>query len=509
MTTYVLDSNGYLNTLPTGGGNGTAYNQSLNTTDSVSFVNVNVTSNIASTSTTNGALVVTGGVGISGNLNVGGNVFINGTQYVPANMGVNIDTFTASTGQTTFTLSNPAAGQVMFHRNGMQLASNSTISNGYNVVYNSSVNSNNTLVAGDRIDISYVYGNVLSIPSTSVNTDVSSVKITGGSAGYVLSTTGSGGVLTWIPQWTSLFTGGVVSGDTTFTSGSNSVSTTSGSIVLTGKGGIGTGGNINVGGNVNTINGKLTVGTNIANAKALFVTSSGNFNDGIYYENSSTGSSARALISINTYNATGLSIGQSTSTKNGFLYLGDNANLSISTNGAAHIVLESTGKTNFYDNINISSGNIFVDNKQAVNGPTFSAYQSIAQTIPSATATKVQFQTKEWDTHSCFDNITNYRFMPTIAGYYQVDGAVAYNAFSTINVSAGIYLYKNSASYKIGMFWTDPTVTAVLSAVSALVYLNGTTDYIELWTYHNDVSAVAIQALSTTTYFNAVMTRGA
>jgi hypothetical protein len=45
-------------------------------------------------------------------------------------------------------------------------------------------------------------------------------------------------------------------------------------------------------------------------------------------------------------------------------------------------------------------------------------------TITSNTFTKVQINTEEFDTNSNFDSTTNYRFTPTVAGYYQVNGSV-------------------------------------------------------------------------------------
>ena len=58
----------------------------------------------------------------------------------------------------------------------------------------------------------------------------------------------------------------------------------------------------------------------------------------------------------------------------------------------------------------------------AGNGPAFSAYQSTQQTgISSATFTKVNFQTEEFDTNSNFASST---FTPTIAGYYQINSVI-------------------------------------------------------------------------------------
>lgn len=136
----------------------------------------------------------------------------------------------------------------------------------------------------------------------------------------------------------------------------------------------------------------------------------------------------------------------------------------------------------------------------AGTGPAFSAYQSSAQTLSSNTWTKIQFQTKEFDTNSNFDNTTNYRFTPSVAGYYQINGS--FQISTTIcNVVLGIY--KNGSAYKWG---ANPTPGGGTN-VSSIVYLNGSTDYVELY---GNVSvgqntAAAIQY----TYFQAALVRAA
>lgn len=140
----------------------------------------------------------------------------------------------------------------------------------------------------------------------------------------------------------------------------------------------------------------------------------------------------------------------------------------------------------------------------AGNGPAFSAYQSSAQgAYTAATWTKIAFQTKEFDTNSNFDNTTNYRFTPTIAGYYQINGSFAVNGTSGGVASA---IYKNGSQYKQGNY-VNVSAISEQSVVSSLVYLNGTTDYVELWGY--TATSLAPFANSVITYFNGSMTRSA
>jgi hypothetical protein len=139
----------------------------------------------------------------------------------------------------------------------------------------------------------------------------------------------------------------------------------------------------------------------------------------------------------------------------------------------------------------------------AGTGPAFSAYNNAGQTVTSSTYTKVNLQLEEFDTASCFDNATNYRFTPTVAGYYQVNGQISYS-FSTVTRSI-IVIYKNGSSFKFG---TDGSMGQ--NFVSTLIYMNGSTDYIELYGWINGVGTLQFDtATGKNTYFQASMVRAA
>ena len=137
-------------------------------------------------------------------------------------------------------------------------------------------------------------------------------------------------------------------------------------------------------------------------------------------------------------------------------------------------------------------------------GPAFSAYQSSAQTISAGTVTKIQLQTEEFDTANCFDSTTNYRFTPNVAGYYQVSFAVRTDAGTISALHASVA--KNGTLGKAAQF-TNTALGAFMSSSSALIFLNGTTDYIELNSYSGHTVALAANAGAT--YFQAVLVRPA
>jgi hypothetical protein len=142
----------------------------------------------------------------------------------------------------------------------------------------------------------------------------------------------------------------------------------------------------------------------------------------------------------------------------------------------------------------------------AGTGPTFSAYQSSGQTISDAVGTKVTCQTEEWDTNSNYDNATNYRFTPTVAGYYQASGMVSIS--QTAQSDTTIWIYKNGSGWKRGSGLTATSSKQQL-VVSCLVYLNGSTDYIELWVYSDGTGSATTNPSTDSTWFQAFLARAA
>ena len=112
--------------------------------------------------------------------------------------------------------------------------------------------------------------------------------------------------------------------------------------------------------------------------------------------------------------------------------------------------------------------------------PAFSAYRSGSnQSISTGTWTKVQLNSEQFDTANCFDSTTNYRFTPTVAGYYQINGSLYFNGTSTVRGIAA--LYKNGSIYQMGNYMGSYNDTQGVALVISLIYFNGSTDYVELY----------------------------
>lgn len=116
----------------------------------------------------------------------------------------------------------------------------------------------------------------------------------------------------------------------------------------------------------------------------------------------------------------------------------------------------------------------------AIDGPAFSAYASANQTISNNTATKIQLDSEVFDTASCF-NTSNYRFTPNVAGYYQINAVVLYYRSPTFSASTQTKIWKNGSEIKTS-YGAGAGVNICSSSIADCIYMNGTTDYIELYT---------------------------
>lgn len=140
----------------------------------------------------------------------------------------------------------------------------------------------------------------------------------------------------------------------------------------------------------------------------------------------------------------------------------------------------------------------------AGNGPAFSAYATVNQSFSSNTFTKVTFPSEEFDTNSCYDTAL-YRFTPTVAGYYEV--AVSLSMSSLVTLLNAV-VFKNGTAVKGASTVSSPNSVGLTTQANALVYLNGSTDYIEAYIYATGTSPI-LSAGSVYSFFQAFLARSA
>jgi hypothetical protein len=136
------------------------------------------------------------------------------------------------------------------------------------------------------------------------------------------------------------------------------------------------------------------------------------------------------------------------------------------------------------------------------NMPAFSAYSSGGTSVPDSTFTKVLYATENFDTNS---NFASSRFTPTVAGYYQINANTRYGSLTSTNNL--LRIYKNGDGYVNGSS-TGVVNGYVYMSVSSIVYLNGSTDYVEIYAYQASGSTQSTDA-DTKEQFSGCLIRGA
>ena len=139
----------------------------------------------------------------------------------------------------------------------------------------------------------------------------------------------------------------------------------------------------------------------------------------------------------------------------------------------------------------------------AGTGPAFSAYASGTTSVANATNTKILFAAEEFDTNNNFASST---FTPTVAGYYQINASV-YSANAT--GVAQVLIFKNGSNYKGGQLVPAIAAIGAVGTASAIVYLNGSTDYVDIYLYQNSGTSSTANALQAYTWFQGALVRAA
>lgn len=132
--------------------------------------------------------------------------------------------------------------------------------------------------------------------------------------------------------------------------------------------------------------------------------------------------------------------------------------------------------------------------------PSFYTWPSTAQSLANSTVTKLQFDTKVYDTNTNFDIVTNYRFTPTIAGKYLIVGALRIAGMNT-GFTVALDVYKNGSLYLVGQNVSPGTGITMNAQVSGIIDMNGSTDYIELYGYQDTGGSKSITNSQNYSYF--------
>ena len=123
------------------------------------------------------------------------------------------------------------------------------------------------------------------------------------------------------------------------------------------------------------------------------------------------------------------------------------------------------------------------------NTPAFEAILSSNASINHDTQTKVQCNTEIFDTAGAYDNSTNFRFTPQTAGKYFVYSKVRIDTTPGNCEIVVSYIFKNGSSYTYSLIDFDNNDGEGGATINtAVIDMNGSSDYIELYCYGKTAS---------------------
>ena len=130
------------------------------------------------------------------------------------------------------------------------------------------------------------------------------------------------------------------------------------------------------------------------------------------------------------------------------------------------------------------------------------------QTVANVTVSKIQFKYELADLDGLFDNSTNYRYTPQVAGWYWINLNISINNGGGHSHLMTAYLYKNGAQYATfegggggsgadhyNRYGDNNSIN-----MSSIIQLNGSSDYVEGYVYQTNAQSASrnLDNLSTT-----------
>jgi hypothetical protein len=137
-------------------------------------------------------------------------------------------------------------------------------------------------------------------------------------------------------------------------------------------------------------------------------------------------------------------------------------------------------------------------------GSAFSVYGTSLTTAAQNTFTKIVYDTEDFDTNN---NFSSSRFTPTVAGYYNIQAYM----YASVTASGGVFasIFKNGSRYCDGTSLPVTNPNDVVVVVSAVVYCNGSTDYIEIYGYQGYAASAGLGSNNYLRKFCGNLVRGA
>jgi len=136
------------------------------------------------------------------------------------------------------------------------------------------------------------------------------------------------------------------------------------------------------------------------------------------------------------------------------------------------------------------------------NTPAFEAYPSAELSVASGASVKVVANVERFDIGGNYDNSSNYRFTPNVAGKYFCYCSYTYN-LSTTGIQLVAELRKNGTAVLSGNHENAGNINFLTNVVLGVVEFNGSSDYLEMFTSTNSGLTRILATNSQRVYFGA------
>lgn len=142
--------------------------------------------------------------------------------------------------------------------------------------------------------------------------------------------------------------------------------------------------------------------------------------------------------------------------------------------------------------------------------PAFYSYRSSILTLGSGTSYNTfTFDAENFDTEGWYDTTTG-KFQPLLEGYYLFVTSVNFTMGGALpNCTCAIAIRKNGTVFSETFTLVPGIVTDYSPSVTTIVYLNGTTDYVDVGVWQNSGTSQGVGNASTKSYLTGTLIRGA
>lgn len=121
------------------------------------------------------------------------------------------------------------------------------------------------------------------------------------------------------------------------------------------------------------------------------------------------------------------------------------------------------------------------------------------QSIAASTQTQCQLSVKQYDIGGFFDNVTNYRYQPLYPGKYNFYLSTLFDQLQN-SVLVQAYMNLNGSLIAFNQSNTISGLSPVSNYCSITLPMNGSTDYVSFWVWHNASGAETLLGTASQTY---------